>query len=552
MILFPYRAQIKLHRWPVMTIAVSLLCLAVYLAQYRNELSIEAHAKAVCTELETASAHGAAAEGYRWGRHLVTCEEAVQHIQHSPDPQKHLAWHTGDLVKQGDARAADRLREQYRAFAARAPALLTARLWHDRSRLDPLGMLTSSFAHGDWEHVIINLFFFVAFAAGVELVLGPVLFLAMIVALAFGIGVFDYVISRWEDNLSPSLGLSGVVMGMLTLFTYFLPRARIRFFFWFLLAVGTFGMPAWFVATWFIGWDLLRQLNQVESSTNFVAHLAGAAFGLLLALALFRHKRHWAKGIIEERVDFTQDETWATRLNAIAASGAWLWVMFLATSVLAALIVKIVTAAGFRLLLLAPLLACWYYLYRLKHADPSGFSAYRLGVQALERQNYEEALKYLSPLAAANYPRALLALAQLRVSAPGGFRNEPEAILLYRRAAERGLAEAQHRLGMHYADGRGVEKDLAKAAEWYRLAAEQGLPEAAVSLAHLHENATGALRNPQQAIVWYGRAVELFRQRGLREDANAMLRHLESLGARGPSAQDVLARLRPLVKGSRR
>ena len=46
MFLFPYRAQIKLHKWPVITIAISLLCLAIYLAQAQSESRVEAYAEA--------------------------------------------------------------------------------------------------------------------------------------------------------------------------------------------------------------------------------------------------------------------------------------------------------------------------------------------------------------------------------------------------------------------------------------------------------------------------------------------------------------------------
>jgi len=55
--------------------------------------------------------------------------------------------------------------------------------------------------------------------------------------------------------------------------------------------------------------------------------------------------------------------------------------------------------------------------------------------------------------------RADFALGRLHESAPGALRDEPEAVRLYHRAAERGLIEAQHRLNVLYADGWGVEKD---------------------------------------------------------------------------------------------
>ena len=40
--------------------------------------------------------------------------------------------------------------------------------------------------------------------------------------------------------------------------------------------------------------------------------------------------------------------------------------------------------------------------------------------------------------------------------------------------AEQGYATAQHNLGVMYANGEGVEKNLTEAMKWYRKAAEQG------------------------------------------------------------------------------
>ena len=47
---------------------------------------------------------------------------------------------------------------------------------------------------------------------------------------------------------------------------------------------------------------------------------------------------------------------------------------------------------------------------------------------------------------------------------------------LLRKAAEQGAADAQLRLGVMYAAGRGVPKDGTKAVAWFRKAAAQGAP----------------------------------------------------------------------------
>jgi uncharacterized protein len=55
----------------------------------------------------------------------------------------------------------------------------------------------------------------------------------------------------------------------------------------------------------------------------------------------------------------------------------------------------------------------------------------------------------------------------------------------YLKKAEQGDADAQHRLGLMYANGRGVAKDYEKAAEWYLKAALQGYADARDALENI-------------------------------------------------------------------
>jgi membrane associated rhomboid family serine protease len=547
MFLFPYRAQIELHKWPVMTIGVCVLCLAIFWLQARSDERVEVHAESICAELAQTSEGGPAAEGYRIKRLKVSCEDMLLHLYYHWDRPAHLAWHIEDFRKRGDEAAVERVRVQYEAFARHAPTSLTEKLWFDRSRFNPLRMITSSFAHANWEHVIFNLIFFFAFAAAVELILGPALFLGAIVFLSLAIGTFDMMMAHWQSDPGPTLGLSGVVTGMLALFVYFLPRAKIRFAFWFFIVAGTVGVPAWLVATWYVGWDLYYQLSRVFSNTNFVAHLAGAAFGGLLGLTLFSAKRHWARDIIEETVDLTQDEGWRTKLNAIVTSMAVLPIVFFAMLVAGYLVVSFVQSFGLKLLLISPPLAALYYLYRTRLGSKPDHEIYQAGAAALKEHRFEAAFRILGPLAEKNYPRALEALARLHATGQGTVRDESKAVGLYRRAAERGMGSAQYTLGSMYADGRGVEKDLRQAIAWYMKASDQGVPEAASSLAYIYENGVGVPANIDEAIEWYYRAAAAFRKAGGRDDAEAIITHLESISSRYPAVLGAIARLKTLA-----
>lgn len=53
-------------------------------------------------------------------------------------------------------------------------------------------------------------------------------------------------------------------------------------------------------------------------------------------------------------------------------------------------------------------------------------------------------------------------------------RNDPSKVARVREAAERGEMDAQYAMGLIYAEGRGVEIDLARAHFWLSLAIAQG------------------------------------------------------------------------------
>jgi uncharacterized protein len=61
----------------------------------------------------------------------------------------------------------------------------------------------------------------------------------------------------------------------------------------------------------------------------------------------------------------------------------------------------------------------------------------------------------------------------------------------YRKAAERGLAEAQNNLGLMCRQGRGVPQDDAEAVKWFRKAAKQGYGPAQNNLAEMRRQGRG-------------------------------------------------------------
>lgn len=72
----------------------------------------------------------------------------------------------------------------------------------------------------------------------------------------------------------------------------------------------------------------------------------------------------------------------------------------------------------------------------------------------------------------------------------------------------RALAEAQENdlamyyLGIMLEEGRGVDPDAKQAAGWFRKAAEKGIPQAQNRLALMYRKGTGVPRDYEQAYAW--------------------------------------------------
>ncbi|WP_400769732.1 hypothetical protein [Methylosinus sporium] len=91
----------------------------------------------------------------------------------------------------------------------------------------------------------------------------------------------------------------------------------------------------------------------------------------------------------------------------------------------------------------------------------------------------------------------------------GGAPRDPKiAFQWFEKAAEKGLAPAQYRLGSIYEKGMGVERDYAKALSWYKRAADAGNARAMHNLAVLHAGGGDGKPDYDQAALWFRKAAE--------------------------------------------
>ncbi len=107
------------------------------------------------------------------------------------------------------------------------------------------------------------------------------------------------------------------------------------------------------------------------------------------------------------------------------------------------------------------------------------------GVAAFEDGDYAAAARDFRILAQRDVPAAETLLGTMAANGQGAPRNDAVAAAWFLRAARRGYGPAQLALANAFAEGRGVRRNLPRAAELARAAAGQGQPGAADFAARL-------------------------------------------------------------------
>jgi TPR repeat protein len=141
------------------------------------------------------------------------------------------------------------------------------------------------------------------------------------------------------------------------------------------------------------------------------------------------------------------------------------------------------------------------------------------GQDAYREKDYLKAIQVWRPLAQAGDREAQYRLGVLYAEGKGVAPNDAEAALWFERAAEQGEAMAQYNLGASYAEGAGVRQDMTAAAKWFRRAADQGIPLAQLNLGLLYASGSGVPQDNVEALKWIDLAIYALPAGGIRSDA---------------------------------
>ena len=139
-----------------------------------------------------------------------------------------------------------------------------------------------------------------------------------------------------------------------------------------------------------------------------------------------------------------------------------------------------------------------------------GAADYADGVAAYESEDYKTALEVFAPLAEQEDEGAQYYLGLLYDRGEGGVRkNRKTATQWFIKAAKKGLARAQLKVGVRYSAGFGfgIERNDKTAVKWITKAAEQGFSPAYGSLGWRFHKGYGVPKNNKTAIRWYLKSI---------------------------------------------
>ena len=147
---------------------------------------------------------------------------------------------------------------------------------------EPWQLVTYSFLHGNFQHILFNMFALYMFGSGVETYLGSPKFALLYFASVISAALTQLlVVSGGEPgSVAPTLGASGGVFGLLLAFGWLFPRTRLTLIF------PPIPMPAWLFVTLY---GLVELASGVFGTQKGVAHFAhlGGMVGAFLVLQIW-------------------------------------------------------------------------------------------------------------------------------------------------------------------------------------------------------------------------------------------------------------------------
>lgn len=249
-----------------------------------------------CDQLSVQAAVGTTDAMDKMRTDKLLCSLMIKRLEQRPDLSteeiiREYFWFNDHSERQIQ-KMADFIDQHYSRYSEKYTAYLNKKLMYFPDTPNILKMLSSTVAHGDIWHIIGNVVFFLAFAPAIELLLARAwMFMGVIVVMAITTSLSYTASVMLGAEALPALGLSGVVMGMIGMTAALIPTEKIKVFVWLLTYIRNVYIPAWILALWYIGVDLLDLLlGTGDPGINLIAHVTGGVTGYLLGVFYFKKR----------------------------------------------------------------------------------------------------------------------------------------------------------------------------------------------------------------------------------------------------------------------
>jgi membrane associated rhomboid family serine protease len=156
-----------------------------------------------------------------------------------------------------------------------------------------LTIFTSMFIHGGPLHLVTNMLYLWIFGDNIEDRLGHARFLVFYLLCGIA-AAYSHAIANYY-SLTPMIGASGAVSGVLGAYLLLYPRARVHTLIFIVFFIQVIRLPAVIV----IGlWIVIQFINGIvnqgiagQGGVAWFAHIGGFIFGLLLLMVFVKGKR---------------------------------------------------------------------------------------------------------------------------------------------------------------------------------------------------------------------------------------------------------------------
>jgi membrane associated rhomboid family serine protease len=151
----------------------------------------------------------------------------------------------------------------------------------------PLSLLFSLFMHGSWLHLLGNMLFLWIFGNNIEDRLGRIKFILFYLLCGIGASLAHVLFNL--NSLTPVIGASGAVSGVMGAYLALFPTARVRTLVFLFILVTTMDIPA---AVFLVIWFIFQFLSAGGGSgIAWLAHVGGFVLGFLLIKFLVDSKK---------------------------------------------------------------------------------------------------------------------------------------------------------------------------------------------------------------------------------------------------------------------